>query len=122
MFFAGAIYAVGVFDPSISATTPALAGIWASSMAVMTLISAPAMILAALYLANNSEDEQIQKTIKLRVLGSIGGLCFLGLSIGSFGVTKISKFLVCLGVAFQGIPFGACLLQPFPIRASMQML
>lgn len=108
-FTVGSFYATGVFNSAIDEEVPPdskLRGRWATGMGFLTLLTAPVMVGSALYL-NAGEFVPVGiKTRRVKALGGIGALSFLGFALAATGVRQNQPTSLTLGVVLLGIPLG----------------
>ena len=108
MLFIGSLYASSLFSNAIG---DPLSSKWATAMGALSLLSAPAMIIAALYLESDDVSAQPDslihhKSFRVKVLTAIGGFFFFSFLLASYGVQARNGFSIVIGVTLLGIPLG----------------
>lgn len=105
-FFIGSFFATGVFntaiDDAVSPSSP-LRGKWAGAMGPFSLLSAPIMILSAVYLEKALVGN---KSRRVKLLSGFSSLFFFSFALAAAGVRHANSALVTIGVILLGIPLG----------------
>lgn len=114
MFLAGSLYALGVFSRALGHASPSgnLGDVLTSSMAVMSLVSAPAMLVAGVYMDGGVDTESdsfgATKTCRLRILSILGAASFAMFVLAGIGADRDNASLLRIAVDVQGVSLGIC--------------
>ncbi|GAB0497267.1 hypothetical protein MMPV_008591 [Pyropia vietnamensis] len=120
MLIAGSTYSLSIFSPSMDALPGSgagagagageeaqhpLAGVWSSSLGLMSLVSAPAMLAAGLVLSATPIGGGSRSRLA-RWLSLTSATCFGCLALAAAAASRRSAAAVTLAVAVQGVALG----------------
>ena len=115
MFGIGSTFALSVFIPAVEAAADppnSLNGVWEAAMGTMHFVSAPAMIIASVFLDGGTQHVVGSThtpsfsftTFRARLLCFISLLCYVCFALSAFGSAFSNSAFLFSGVALQGLP------------------
>lgn len=116
LFFSSAILSMGVFTVAVEKKAPALRSVWSSTVGLVSVFSAPIMILTGFLLDERGLWDRIESqkvhplTTRLRFMAIPVALGYAALAVAIPGVTHSSPWLVRLAVLPIAVPWGYCYL------------
>lgn len=111
LFQTGALYSLGVFNGAIEAAAPALRGVWAGSMGLMSLFGLPSMLLSGLYVTEGRAAPapwHACRTPRIRIIVALGAASFATTAAAAVAVAAGRGRLLSAIVAGLGLAYGNC--------------